>query len=160
MNRKLSDWASIAEIISGIAVVITLVFLILGIRENTEIVRASAYAGSMDSLNDFTMDVITNADLRSVWQDYVNENATDFDADETQELQLLLIVLFRNYEKAYFSERYGLLGSAEWGRFERQICLQVDRARLTDESILGFLDVVLTDEFAAYVHGTCERNRE
>jgi len=158
MNRKLSNWASIAEIVSGVAVVTTLVFLFLGIRENTEIVRASAYAGSMDSLNDFTMDVVTDADLRAVWTAFLNENTVD--VDDRQTLQMLLIVLFRNYEKAYFSERYGLLGSAEWGRFERQICLQVDRAHVTDESILGFLDAVLTDEFAVYVHSTCQRTDE
>lgn len=32
MNLKLSDWASIAEIVSGIAVVATLIFLIRGIQ--------------------------------------------------------------------------------------------------------------------------------
>jgi len=157
MNRKLSDWASIAEIVSSVAVVTTLVFLILGIRENTEIVRASAYAGSMDSLNDFTMDVVTDADLRPIWMAFVNENTADFDAIDRQQVQLLLIVLFRNYEKAYFSARYGLLGSAEWGRFERQICVQVDRASIVDENVLGFLEVILTDEFAAYVRSTCQR---
>ena len=41
MKQKLSEWASIAEIVSGIAVVITLVFLIFGIRENTEVTRAA-----------------------------------------------------------------------------------------------------------------------
>ncbi len=43
MNQKLSDWASAAEIIASIAVVITLIILILGIRENTEVVRAGSY---------------------------------------------------------------------------------------------------------------------
>lgn len=160
MKTRLSDLASIAEIVSGVAVAITLVFLVLGIRENTEIVRASAYAGSMDSLNDFTMDVVTDADLRPVWTAFLNENTANFDGDDRQQLQMLLIVLFRNYEKAYFSERYGLLGSTEWGRFERQICLQVDRAHITDESILGFLDTILTDEFAAYIRSTCQKSDE
>ena len=36
MKLKLSDWASVAEIMSGIAVVVTLIFLILGIRANTD----------------------------------------------------------------------------------------------------------------------------
>jgi len=160
MNKKLSDLASIAEIVSSVAVVVTLVFLILGIRENTEIVRASAFAGSMDSLNDFTMDVVTDADLRQVWSAFLDGNTADFDVDDRQQLQMLLIVLFRNYEKAYFSEQYGLLGSAEWGRFDRQICLQVDRAMITDESILGFLDAILTDEFAGHVRSMCQGTDE
>jgi hypothetical protein len=43
MAVKLSDWANVAEVVSGVAVVITLIFLILSIRENTEITRAAAY---------------------------------------------------------------------------------------------------------------------
>ena len=43
MNQKLADWASIAEIISGIAVVVTLIVLIVEVRDNTEVLRVSAY---------------------------------------------------------------------------------------------------------------------
>lgn len=53
---KLSGWASIAEIISGTAVLITLVFLVFGIRENTEITRAAAYDRNIDSLNQWRLD--------------------------------------------------------------------------------------------------------
>jgi len=50
MNQKLSDWASIAEIISGIAVLVTLVFLVLEIRAGTNVTRASMYGDILDSL--------------------------------------------------------------------------------------------------------------
>jgi hypothetical protein len=57
---KLSDWAGIAEIFSGIAVVVTLVFLIIGIRENTEVTRAATYADLLDGLNEYSMQVAAN----------------------------------------------------------------------------------------------------
>ena len=39
---KLSDWAHVAEILSGIVVVVSLVILILEVRENTETQRLAA----------------------------------------------------------------------------------------------------------------------
>ena len=66
MNQKLSDWASIAEIVSGVAVVITLIFLIVGIRENTNVVRASAFSDNLSAFNDFSMTVAADAELRAV----------------------------------------------------------------------------------------------
>jgi hypothetical protein len=42
MNKQLSDWASLAEIVSGIAVIMTLILLIFEIRGNTSEIRASA----------------------------------------------------------------------------------------------------------------------
>ena len=60
MTQKLSDWASIAEIVSGIAVVVALVFLVVGIRENTEMARASMYERTFDSLNQWRMDIANN----------------------------------------------------------------------------------------------------
>jgi hypothetical protein len=38
---KLEKWALIAEIVGGVSVVITLIFLIAGIRENTAVTRVS-----------------------------------------------------------------------------------------------------------------------
>ncbi len=42
MNQKLSDWASIAEIVSGVAIVVTLIVLILQVQGNTDELRAAS----------------------------------------------------------------------------------------------------------------------
>lgn len=49
MNQKLAAWASIAEIVSGVAVVVTLVILIAEIRDNTRFLRVSAERQQTDS---------------------------------------------------------------------------------------------------------------
>ena len=82
MNQKLSDWASIAEIVSGIAVVITLVFLVLGIRENTEVMRATSFASSIDTLNEFTASVVTDSELRQLWLAHNSRDGATFTDDE------------------------------------------------------------------------------
>ena len=39
MNQKLSDWANISQIISGVAIVVTIVVLIVEVRTNTEMLQ-------------------------------------------------------------------------------------------------------------------------
>ena len=63
---KLENFAHIAEVISGIAVVISLVFLIYGIRENTEVTRTVAYEGLIDSINNFTLTIVPDEDLSGI----------------------------------------------------------------------------------------------
>jgi hypothetical protein len=41
MNRKISDWASVAEIIGTVAVVVSLVFVVRSIDQNTKAIEAA-----------------------------------------------------------------------------------------------------------------------
>ena len=62
-----------------------------------------------------------------------------------------LFILFRNYEKAYFSEQSGLIGQAEWARFNRNIC---NFFELSQSAGIDFT-IPLTQEFSSYVAGEC-----
>jgi hypothetical protein len=53
INRQRADRPRLAEIVSGIAVVVTPIFQVLGIRENPDVIRFSVYANLMDELNAF-----------------------------------------------------------------------------------------------------------
>jgi hypothetical protein len=152
---KLSDWASIAEIASGVAVVITLVFLIVGIRENTDVVRASAYASSVDSLNEFTGNVFADPELARIWTTMFYGDITTLELADRRRLELMLNVTFRNYEKAYYSDQYGILGQSEWQRFTRQICNNFDRTRALVQWSEEALPVIVSEEFFDYMISTC-----
>jgi hypothetical protein len=151
MNQKLSDWASIAEIISGIAVVVTLIVLIVEVRDNTEILRVSAYNDNLDSLNEFGALVSRDADSARIWQSLVSEETDNLDEIDRRRLTDWLFILFRNYEKAYFSEQSGLIGEEEWARFSRNIC---NFFELSQSASIDFT-VPLTQEFSSYVVGSC-----
>jgi hypothetical protein len=155
LNQKLSDWASIAEIVSGIAVVLTLVFLILGIRENTEVTRASMFQRSTDQLIEFRRDILTDPELADLFQAYVDGDDVGMPGTGQTRLRQLVLNQFQIYEQAYFAERYGLLGPAEWNRFERAVCLFYPRVQATP-----FIDTVrgaMTPEFMDLMETTCER---
>jgi len=74
MKLKLSDWASVAEIASGIAVVLTLVILILSINKNTAVTQASMFAGLVEDLNNIYYTVVPDPELRRIWSQYIGGN--------------------------------------------------------------------------------------
>ena len=148
MSQKLSSWASIAEIGSGIAVVVTLIFLIIGIQENTSVTRASVYASSLDSLNEFESTILTDPELSRIYVAYLN-NTGDLDSGDADRLNLIVAILFRIYEKAYYSEQYELMGEEEWGRFERLICVNYARAEAAGQA--GIIRDLMTEDFMGFI---------
>jgi hypothetical protein len=148
---RLSDWSSVAEIISGIAVVVTLIVLIVEIRDNTELLRVSAYNENLDSLNEFGALVSRDADTARIWQALLSEETANLDEIDRRRLTDWLFILFRNYEKAYFSEQSGLIGEEEWARFNTNICSFFE---LSQSAGIDFT-IPLTREFSDYVAGSC-----
>ena len=155
MNQKLSDWASVAEIVSGVAVVATLVFLIFGIRENTEVTRAAAYEGLISSLNGTTQMLVEDESLATIWQSYQAGDSAELNQEERFRLRLVLTMVWRTYEAAYYSNEYGTLGESEWERFYRRQCATLSR---TEPADWDFVRAVLTREFADYVDGRCRND--
>ena len=153
MNQKLSDWASIAEITSGIAVVVTLVFLVLGVRENTNVTRASMYQGVVEETNDFQELVTVNPDMLRVWAAYIDGDAAGFDDLDIQRLNSIVLNQFRIFEGAYYSRNYAVIGEREWGRIDRTICDWVERVRSVKRD--GLLMRLATPEFNSYLAVRC-----
>ena len=151
MNKeRIRDWAHVAEIISGVAVLITLIFLILEIRGNSDLIRANTFNRSIESLIDYRMQIASNEEsLRAMTEHWGIDNP------DLLRRQLLVVNLWSIYEKTYFSQQYGLVGPAEWERFESRICgyvSQEDGLKFWSENVANFM----TDEFRDYVTSYCE----
>jgi hypothetical protein len=150
---KLENFAHIAEVVSGIAVVISLVFLIYGIRENTEVTRAAAYGEILDNINNLALTIAPDDELSGIWQSYTEGgNSNELNDDEAFRLTLLLRTLWRLYETAYYANQYTTLGPAEWERFESGICTHW---RISTPAQWNSIIVFLTEEFSSYVDSGC-----
>ena len=152
---KLEKWALITEIVSGIAVVTTLIFLILGVEENTNVVRASAYDNHLQSLNEWRRSVREDADSVRVFDRYFIQgirDVSDISRDDGARLSLMLQELWLIYEKSYFAWKYGTLGEAEWDRFLRRVCVTYQDDR---EGWQERIEAFLTTEFTQYITATC-----
>ena len=56
-NEQLQNWALLAEVVSAIAVLVTLVFLISGMRENTSAIQSQTFQELMRDVNDWRSSV-------------------------------------------------------------------------------------------------------
>ena len=126
---KLKKWALIAEVVGAAAVVITLIILIVGIRENTDVVRISVYGGLLDSVNDLEVSIAQDPDLSRIYDAWLNRSVASLDNAEAARLALLVVTLFRGYEKAFFAWQYEVIGDTEWSRFDRLICNAFEQIR-------------------------------
>jgi len=149
-NQRIKNWAHVAEIISGVAVLVTLVFLVLEIRGNSDLIRANTFNRSIESLIDYRMQIASNEESLKVMAHHWGIDSADL-----LRRQLLVVNLWSIYEKTYFSSQYGLVGPAEWERFESRICGYVKREdglKFWSENVANFM----TDEFRDYVTSHCE----
>ena len=154
MSRRLSDWANITEIVSGLAVVITLIVLVVGIRENTEVTRASVYEDSINSMNDFRTRIIDDREIAGLWGAYQAGELEGLDQPDQSRVAQLILMLFGIYEKSYYAQQYGVIGASEWSRFEYQICRQYARV-VSWQFLLQNLETAMTQEFLGYVYESC-----
>lgn len=146
-NKSLKYWSQISEIIAGVAVVVTLVFLIFEIRENSDLVRADSFNRGIESLIEWRTAIASDEASLKVMAEHWG-----FDDIDLLRRQMHLVNLWSIYEKTYYSQQYGLVGQAEWERFQTRIC-GYREADVTywDERIAQFL----TAEFRDYVIASC-----
>ena len=153
MDIRLATWANVAEIVSGVAVLVTLIFLILGIYENTAVTRVSVYGDLIGSVNDMERDLYRDPELSHLATAWLNTDVEALSASDTGRLRLIVHVLFRNYEKAYFFEQEEVIDEAEWSRFGRNICINYARAQAFG---IDYREV-LNDGFIEYIAVSCDR---
>jgi hypothetical protein len=139
--------------VASVAVLITLVFLVVGVRQNTEITRSAAYDRSMAGLNEWRLTIATDPELASLFDTYFQKDpASPGPADAR--LGFMLNALWGVYENAYYAHERRILGDAEWSRFEFQICVSYERDRYRwtgSRPIRPFL----TEDFASYTESRC-----
>lgn len=154
MKLKLSEWASVAEISSGVAVVITLVLLVLGIKENTEMTRASMYANTMESTSELDRIVLADPELRRIMRAYLDGETVSLEDSDRSALLFIVASQARTYDTAYFMRQYGLFGENEWTRFEGAICRGYERAASAGLAESPFL-ITTSEAFQLFVRSSC-----
>ena len=69
LNQKLSAWASIAEILGAVAIVISLIFVGLQINDGNRETRAATTQATLDAEMSFQAELVRNSD---VWEKVVS----------------------------------------------------------------------------------------
>jgi len=109
---KLSDWANIAEVVSGIAVVVTLVILVIGIRENTVAIQASSRQSIASRIEERAMSVATNREMAELLARSTRPGTLDIATPEGIQIVYFFTSVMSNMEEAYLQYHEGNLDQA------------------------------------------------
>ena len=111
-NDKLQRWALAAEIIGGIAIVISLIFVGYQVRQSTKeaalnrrAVEMATYQSLMESINDLSDPLIHDAEFVAVWEKVKNNEALS-DIEGTR-ARNYCSVTFRHGDMAFYHYRRG-----------------------------------------------------
>lgn len=141
---KLDNWAKIAEIMLAIVFVVSLIFLIVEVDQNTNSVRASTYQSMMGELNAWRLTMASDPTL-SVAMQKVIDSPDELTDTERAKMILIFDAMWGLNENAFFTRKHGVLGDSEWVRFHRIMYENRDRFGWTINERL------LTDEFRSYL---------
>ena len=153
MNLKLSEWASVAEIIGAIAVVLSLIFVGTELQRNTLSIRASTFQSVSDSVTEFTLTLATNPDLSELYFRGLN-NPNELTPEDRYRFNFLLTTIGRRLESAYIQKEAGLLLESQWEGFSH-VCKSV----LRSQGAITWLEQNPTNfspGFTSFVLNNCE----
>ena len=114
----IQDLGSIGELIGAVAVVISLGYLAVQIRQNTKTVRTSTYQAFLDSSRSDTELILAHPHLERIFR-LGRRDPNELTDDERPVFRMLLGQLLLNYEIMFLQHRHGVIDEDFWrGRQE------------------------------------------
>jgi hypothetical protein len=125
----LNELGSLGEFISGIAVVVTLIYLAVQIRHNTRAVRSSMHHAMIESTLRIAESVSDTADVGRI----VLKADEDFDnltKEERIRFEAYAERVFNNFESVFYSYRNSMIEEDLWESWESSYLADVSRSAM------------------------------
>ena len=100
MKMKLSDWAHIAEIIGGIAIIASLIFVGVQIEENSRAVRSATFQAITETDMNWLENLVDDNELAIAWNKMLIDH-TQLEGIEWARLDWVITMLMRNFENMH-----------------------------------------------------------
>ena len=114
----LNELGIVGEIVSSIGVIISLVYLAVQIRKNTETERTSTYRSVVSDFGSLNQAMFSNADLSYLYVKAM-ENFVDLEPDEKARASQAFFVTFHYFENMYYQYRKGYSEEDVWRGWKR-----------------------------------------
>ena len=104
---------AITESLGLLAVIASLIFVGLQVKQNSEEVRSSSYHSVTDSFNSWNLTLAENSELANIWL----KGQSSFDeltAEELVKFEFLLRAAFRVWDTVYYQSRNGTGDDTLW----------------------------------------------
>lgn len=137
----LTEYAQIAEVVAAVAVVVSLVYVGIGLRDNTAAVRSASVQAITTTSQNGLIAESTSADLSRIRR-IGDEDPEELDVDEARRYQTMYRQIWLSFQNVYFQRDLGTVGADLWGTYERIICTQFAQAgvRITWDDHASVLD--------------------
>ena len=100
------ELGALGEFVAAIAVVITLIYLALQIRQNTRATRAASFHAITDSFNHVNISLAQTPDLARIWLAGATERSSLSDEEKWQ-FDLICLSYFHVFETVHYQARVG-----------------------------------------------------
>ena len=111
-NRNLQDWSAIAEILSSVAVLATLVFFVVEIRQTNDAVRANTYQGMAAMTVDFNAQFFENPEVSEFIAKTASEDY-ELSAREAVRLRAMISASYRMMNNIWFQYEVGTISEQQ-----------------------------------------------
>ena len=116
----IQDWGAIGELIGGVAVIVTLVYLALQIRQNTRAIRLSTGHDVTEEFRGMFELIASHGDLAEIINKSAGEDITVSGAEKTR-YWAFTGNFFRAFENAYIQRTEGALDASRWEGMKRMM---------------------------------------
>jgi len=103
---------AIAEALGAMAVVATLIYLALQIRQNTQATRSATRHAITESIMGPPNNFLQSESFRKTFLAHVN--GEDLDPDQSLQLQIYCYITMQSWENMHYQYRNGMLTEEEW----------------------------------------------
>lgn len=151
---SLEQLAALGELVGGLGVIATLLFLALEVRSNSRILRANAKSAGMESFARYNEMAATDPLLAPIVQRVLQGDGAPLDEVEQLRFTLAVRALIQRMEAQYFQYREGLVDEDYWT--QRRVWLKgyLDQPALREWWTLEGKSAQLTEEFVRHVNST------
>lgn len=144
----LSDLGNIGEFVSGLAVVVSLLYLAIQIRQNTRSLRASAHHSITAHIAELNRTIVEQGEVAAILEVGLKDPVA-LSPQDRRRFNAYNSARFRHYDNLYYQYRVGTLEPSQWHGFDSLL-----RTHLRQPGIVRWWDeasAFYSDEFVAYV---------
>ena len=148
---KLQEWSAVAEILSSIAVLATLVFLVFELRQNTDAIRANTYQEMNAVISQVNGIFLDNPEV-SVFVARTASGEGELDPHDAIRLRAFISSQYRHADNVYFQYQIGTISRRQMESLLHPIVLNFQRrGRLRDEWLKGADRALLSPDLVDYL---------
>src|SRR5215469_13717456 len=117
---SLSDLASLGSFVSGLAVLVSLIFVVLQLRQNTEAVRASSSQAQEAEIQNVLQPIVAEEDVAEIWRIGLDQGAHTLSANQKVRWLVIMGGVTRYWHASWLMWERGRLDKGLWYHVEHQ----------------------------------------